>query len=666
MLNLQNITVQFSGTPLYEDISLTIRDRDRVALAGKNGAGKSTLLKIIVGKERPDSGQIVSPQGYSIGYLPQDISAMKGKTVYEETASAFDEIRGLEREVERITKELGEREDYDSKAYANLVDGLSSAQSRLDYLGAANAEKEVEMVLGGLGFQREDFERPIEEFSGGWQMRVELAKILLKRPDLVLLDEPTNHLDIDSVQWLESFLLDYPGALMLVSHDRAFLDTVTTRTVEISMRKLHDYKASWSKYLEMRAERREQQMNAKKNQDKHIQHTEELINKFRAKKNKAKFAQSLIKKLDKVERIEMDQEDLAKIRFRFPPAPRSGKVVVSARDMDKSYGDLNVLRKVNFEIMRGEKVAFVGRNGEGKSTLSKMIVGTQQTTSGELEIGYNVSISYYAQDQTDSLDGNDTVFDTIDNAAAGEMRSNVRSLLGAFLFSGEDVDKKVKVLSGGEKSRLAMAKLLLEPANLLVLDEPTNHLDMVSKGVLKKALQQFDGTIIVVSHDRDFLKGLTNNIYEFAGGSIKEYKGDIYDYLEEKQMQTMRELETTLAGGARNRKDNLKPKESKPGLSHKDWFEAKKDAEKEEKRLKRSVDRNEREIEELEIAITEMEVKLQDSEFYKQADQPFFDDYNSKKEKLQEVMAKWEEEAALLDKATARKQELQRSKPPKD
>jgi ATP-binding cassette subfamily F protein 3 len=658
VLNIQSLSVEFSGHFLYENVSLSVGDRDRIGLAGKNGAGKSTLLKLIIDQMRPTQGQIVKPQGYSVGYLAQSIKRLAGRTVYEEAASAFEEVRRLEKEIDELTRDLGLREDYESKSYLQAVEQLGNNQDRLQRMGAGSIEKNVDVVLRGLGFLSEDFERPVEEFSGGWQMRIELAKILLRSPDLILLDEPTNHLDIESIQWLEQFLKSYAGAIIVVSHDAAFLDHVTNRTVEISMGKFHDYKASWTKYLELRAERREKLEAEKKNQDRYIEHTEKLINKFRAKKNKAKFAQGLIKKIDRMERVELDDEDKSRIRFRFPPADRSGRIVVGAKDMDKAYGSHEVLKNIDFEIERGEKIAFVGRNGEGKSTLAKMIMGQQDVSAGELEIGHNVQIGYYAQDQADQLDGNASVFETIDEVATGDMRSQVRNLLGAFLFSGEDVDKKVKVLSGGEKSRLALAKLLLHPSNLLILDEPTNHLDMISKQVLKESLMDFQGTVIVVSHDRKFLKGMSNRVFEFGSKKIQEHIGDIYDYLEKKKLDSLQELER------KEKVSNKKPQnKSGSGMSHKDWFEKKKEIEKEEKRLRRQVDKLEKEIEKKESELSQMEVKLRDPEFYKSADPEVFKQYDELKSNLEETMSNWEQQAEQWEILKEEKERIHASRP---
>ncbi len=691
MLLVQNLTVQFGGRFLYQDISFTVRERDRVGLAGKNGAGKSTLLRFLAGLAKPEEGQIVVPQEYSVGYLPQDIGGMKGKTVFEETASAFDEIRSLEKHLDEIQHQLETRTDFESDSYMGLVEGLNNVTERLSWLGAASAEADVERVLLGLGFSRGDFTRKTEEFSGGWQMRIELAKILLRRPSLILLDEPTNHLDLESIQWVESFLKEHPGALIVVSHDRAFLDNVTERTIEISGGKIQDYKAPYSRYLELRAERNATQISAKKNQDRQIEQTERMIEKFRAKASKAKFAQSLIKKLDKVERIELDDDDSSAIRFRFPTSARSGKSVVTAEHLFKSYGPKEVLHDVNLVVHRGEKIAFVGKNGEGKSTLSKMIAGTTDISGGQLDLGANVQLGYYAQDQADKLDGDKTVFETIDEAATGDMRTRVRNLLGCFLFSGEDVDKKVKVLSGGEKSRLALAKLLLDPINLLVLDEPTNHLDLRSKAVLKEALQQYDGTLLVVSHDRDFLRGLTDRVYEFGDGKIREFIGDIYDYLQSKKVENMREFEQSLLrpstkaaptppapvkepkiGTGQNVKNQppastaattTAATSAAPSMSSQEWFSAKKELDKDEKNHRRQIEKHEKRIAELETEIAGIEEKLRNPAFFQQADPGVFDRYEQLKAELGTEMSSWEKASEIAEVTANRKREIQVRKP---
>jgi ATP-binding cassette subfamily F protein 3 len=532
----------FSGADLFNNITFIVNPRDRIGLVGKNGAGKSTLLKIFAGLQEPTSGIITIPAGIDVGYLPQQMTHQSGRTVMEETRTAFDRVLGLLREIERINAEITERTDYESDAYLELIHRLTDLNERYEILGGASVDADVEKTLTGLGFSPSDFSRQTSELSGGWRMRIELAKILLRRPDVLLLDEPTNHLDIESIEWLENYLKDFPGAVVLVSHDRAFLDNVTLRTVEISLGRIYDYKASYTLYLEQRREFREQQMAAWRNQQKMIQDTEDFIERFRYKATKAVQVQSRIKQLEKVERIEIDEEDLSAIHVRFPAAPRSGTVVVETEGLVKRYGTKTILDGIDFKIHRGEKIAFAGRNGEGKSTLSKVIMGETPYEAGTVKIGHNVKIGYFAQNQDEIMDENLTVFQTIDQAAVGDIRTRMRDLLGAFLFRGDDIDKKVKVLSGGERSRLAMVKLLLEPYNLLLLDEPTNHLDIRSKDILKQALAKYDGTLIVVSHDRDFLDGLVEKVYEFRDRRMREHIGGIYEFLQKKKVDSLQEL----------------------------------------------------------------------------------------------------------------------------
>lgn len=633
MIAVQNLSIHFGGEFLFEDVSFALKENDRVGLVGKNGAGKSTLLKILSGIQKPDSGQVMLPKDSLIGFLHQDLSKMKGKTVFEETQSAFNEALQLDKRLHEIEHELTVRTDYESDSYHDLINEIQEISHRLEITDVATIDKQIEVVLTGLGFLREEFNKPVETFSGGWQMRIELAKILLSKPELVLLDEPTNHLDIESIQWLEKYLETYPGAIILVSHDRTFLDNVSKRTIEIVNKKVYDYPTSYSKFVELRKERIDQQKAAQKNQEKYIQHTEMLIDKFRAKANKAKFAQSLIKKLDKIEEIEVDDEETASIHFYFPKPQRSGKLVVSGKHLSKSYDEKIVLNKIDFEIHRGDKIAFVGKNGEGKSTLSKIIAGLEKYT-GEMQLGHNVTLGYYAQNQAETLSGDDTVFETIDHVAAGEMRSHIRTLLGAFLFGGEAAFKKVKVLSGGEKSRLALCKLLLDPTNLLILDEPTNHLDMRSKDVLKNALKNYEGTVIVVSHDRDFLKGMTNRVFEFKDRKIKEYIGDIYDYLDAKKITSLAELELS------SKAEIKKKEEKKPPLAADD----KKNKEKELSKLKKEIEKIEAEISSLEKAIADFEIKMQDAEFYKSNQSAeHLQAYQKSKEKLEQKMTEWEE-----------------------
>ena len=542
MISVNNVSVVFGGFYLLDSVSFLINKKDRIGLTGRNGAGKSTTLKMLAGLQMPSEGNISMASDIKIGYLPQTKVYTDGNTVRKEAEKAFADLFALKDEVERLNLELAGREDYESEAYMKLLDKIHEKTELLAIRGENNIDREVEVVLKGLGFKPEDLDRNCEEFSGGWRMRIELAKILLARPDIFLLDEPTNHLDIESISWLESFLQGYPGAVVLVSHDRAFLDNITTRTVEISLGKIYDYKVSYTRFTELRKERIEQQQRAYENQQKQIKDTVDFIERFRYKATKAVQVQSRIKQLEKIERIEIEQEDSARINVRFQPAVRSGDIVVSGRDLSKAYGDHVVLHEVNLDVLRGEKVAFVGRNGEGKTTLVKMIMD-QIPYEGNLKIGYNVNIGYFAQNQADLLDPSLSVLDTVDQVAVGEIRKKIRDILGAFLFSGEDVDKKVKVLSGGERTRLALLKLLLNPVNLLILDEPTNHLDLKTKDILKQALVAFDGTLIVVSHDRDFLDGLVSKVYEFGHGKVREHLCGIYEFLEQKKMENLQELE---------------------------------------------------------------------------------------------------------------------------
>lgn len=646
MIAVQNLSIFFGGVALFEDVSFTLKENDRVGLVGKNGAGKSTLMRILSGLQKPDSGQVILPKDSLIGFLHQDLAKMKGKSVMEETRTAFNEALMLDKRLHEIEHDLTVRTDYESDSYHDLIEEMNEIVHRLEIIDVGSIEKQMELVLMGLGFMREDFDRSVETFSGGWQMRIELAKILLRKPELVLLDEPTNHLDIESIQWLEGYLETYPGAIMIVSHDRTFLDNVTKRTIEIVSQKIYDYNAPYSQFMELRKERIDQQKAAQKNQERYIDQTERLIEKFRAKANKAKFAQSLIKKLDKLEEVEVDDEETATIHFYFPKPQRSGKMVVQGQKVSKWYGEKEVLRDLDFEIHRGDKVAFVGKNGEGKSTLSKIIAGIEKY-QGELTLGHNVHMGYYAQNQAETLSGDDTVFDTIDKVAAGEIRSHIRTLLGAFLFGGEASFKKVKVLSGGEKSRLAMCKLLLEPYNLLVLDEPTNHLDMRSKDVLKNAISNFDGTVIVVSHDRDFLKGVTNRVFEFKDKTIKEYIGDIYDYLGAKKISSLAELEL---------QEKQQPKKEKPvpvaDAAPKNQTIDKKQRDKEVNRIRKAIERTEQEIATLESSIKACEEEMHAPDFYTKANvTEFFSKYNALKDDHQKKMEAWEQMQLELEQA---------------
>jgi ATP-binding cassette, subfamily F, member 3 len=647
MISVNNITVSFGGTTLYDDISFLINQRDRIGLAGRNGAGKSTMLRIIAGEQRPTTGEVARPNECTLGYLAQDLVATLGKTVFDETATAFKELRTLEARVEFIGNELATRTDYESDEYMNLIHELTEANERLHLLGGESMDAQIEQTLFGLGFERKDMTRLTDEFSGGWRMRIELAKILLQKPNVLLLDEPTNHLDIESIQWLETFLKDYYGAVVLVSHDKAFLDNITNRTIEISMGKAFDYKANYSRYLELRKERRDTQMAAAKNQQKFIDKTEQLIDKYRAKANKASFAQSLIKKLDKLDIIEVDDEDNLSMRFRFPPAPRSGKVVVEAQRAAKAYGEKTIFSEVDVMIERGERLALVGRNGEGKSTFSRLITG-EPTTAGSVTVGHNVNIGYFAQDDADTLDGDKTVFDTIDEIAIGDVRKQVRGILGSFLFSGDSVDKKVKVLSGGERTRLALCRLMLQPYNLLLLDEPTNHLDMRSKEVLKGALMNYDGTLIVVSHDRDFLQGLTNKVLEFRSGRVKEYIGDVYDFLRDRKIDNFAALEKKDNPFAKAETSKPEPAKTEPSVNEA-TREQKKNQEREQRQLRTKITKLEEEIAKLEAEIKTFDEQLADPEKYQQLvnDKAAFADYEAKRKRLDNVMNEWE--AALLE-----------------
>lgn len=542
MVSVNNLSVEFSAKSLFDNISYVINDRDKIALVGKNGAGKSTMLKIIAGLQAPTSGTVAVPEGITVGYLPQHMITTDGLTVTQEVRKAFSHIETMQSRLDTMNAELAERTDYESESYHKLIEDMTTLSDSIAMAGSDNCEAEMEKTLLGLGFVRADFCRPTSEFSGGWRMRIELAKLLLTRPDVLLLDEPTNHLDIESIQWLENFLVSKAKAVVLVSHDRAFIDNVTNRTIEISLGKIYDYSVNYSRYVELRRERLEQQMRAYANQQKQIADTEAFIERFRYKATKAVQVQSRMKQLARIERIEVDQVDTSHLNLRFPPAPRSGDFPIIAEDLGKAYGSHQVFDHATFTIRRGEKIAFVGKNGEGKSTLVKCIMG-EIPYSGTLKIGHNVSIGYFAQNQASLLDGELTVFDTIDHVATGDIRTKIRDLLGAFMFGGEASDKKVKVLSGGERTRLAMIRLLLQPVNLLILDEPTNHLDMATKDILKQAIRDFDGTVIIVSHDREFLDGLVEKVYEFGSGKVTECLGGIYDFLERKRIQSLHELE---------------------------------------------------------------------------------------------------------------------------
>ncbi|MBQ9704659.1 MAG: ABC-F family ATP-binding cassette domain-containing protein [Paludibacteraceae bacterium] len=633
MISVEHLTMEFSAKPVLEDISFLINRKDRIALVGKNGAGKTTLLRLLAGEQQPTSGTISRQRDISIGYLPQHMIHATGTTVREEARKAFDALTLLSRTIERQTQQLSDRTDYESPAYQELIDSLTRNQELLRMTGGQDAEGELERTLTGLGFLRSDFDRPCDEFSGGWRMRIELAKILLRHPDLLLLDEPTNHLDIESIQWLEQFLQTSQSAVLLVSHDRAFIDNVTNRTIEISLGRIYDYNVSYSRFVELRRERHEQQVRAYENQQKMIQETEDFIERFRYKATKAVQVQSRIKQLEKLVRLEVDMEDTSRLHLKFPPAPRSGDFPVIAEDLMKAYGDHTVFRDVSFTIRRGEKAAFVGKNGEGKTTLVKCIMG-QLDYFGTLKIGHNVKIGYFAQNQAALLDGEQTVFETIDRVAVGDIRLKIRDILGAFMFGGEASDKKVKVLSGGERSRLAMIRLLLEPCNLLILDEPTNHLDMQSKDVLKEALQAFDGTLIVVSHDRYFLDGLVDKVYEFGGGKVQEHLGGIYDFLRRKQIGSLQDLERNTEGAS-----PLPAATTPPSVSKQD-YEAQKEKQRRQRKLEKQIADTESAIAVLEQEQHDIENRLAMPE--NQTDTALFERYDHIKRELEQRMYEWE------------------------
>lgn len=636
MISIQNLSMHFTGQDLFTDINFLIREKDRIGLVGKNGAGKTTLIRMIAGLEQPTHGSVVMSDDVIVGYLPQEMNIYSSKSVLEETMTAFEEVHRLEDEIVKIQDELSNREDYESAAYQRLCDKLSYLNERLVLMGGHSAEGEAERILVGLGFDHEDMSRMMSEFSNGWQMRVELAKILLRKPSLLLLDEPTNHLDIESIQWLEGYLKNYYGAIFMVSHDRAFLDHITIRTIEISGAKIYDYKCSYSEFVERREERIDLQKAAYDNQQREIKEIESFIERFRYKATKAKQVQSRVKQLEKMNIVEIDDRDKSVMHFKFPPAPHSGKVTLDINNVSKSYGDKIILENIKLLIPRGEKIAFVGRNGEGKSTLSKIIAGVIDY-DGEVKLGHEVKIGYYAQNQQDMLDPEKTVFETLDDVAVGEMRVKVKSLLGAFLFSGETIDKKVKVLSGGEKARLSLAKMLLFPTNLLVLDEPTNHLDMLSKDILKSALLQFDGTLIVVSHDRDFLQGLTTKVYEFKKPHIKEYIGDIYDFLEAKRIKELDEL---------NKKQGSR-QESVSVSQNRIDYEAKKKEDREKKRVEKEIKMLEDKIDALEKELAHLDEIMANPSAYQdvQVNDDFYWAYGKKKEELQYLIDKWGEVA---------------------
>jgi ATP-binding cassette, subfamily F, member 3 len=636
MISINNIAVQFGGTPLFDQISFIINDKDRIGLVGKNGAGKSTLMKIIKGLHVPDQGNVVIPSSQTIGYLPQEMETKSQKSVFDEAMTAFSEVIQLREKIELLEHEIKSRTDYESDEYHYLLRKQSDAYERYNLLEGHSIHVNTEKVLTGLGFEPEEFLRPLNQFSSGWRMRVEIAKILLQQPDLLLLDEPTNHLDIESIQWLEEFMISFKGAVILVSHDRAFLDNVTKRTIEISMGKIYDYKANYSGYVELREERLESQLATFNNQQRQIRQVERFIERFRYKSTKSKQVQSRIKMLDKLEEVELDVFDETSIHFRFPPAPHCGNIMLEAKHLTKDYPQKRVLNDLNFSLIKHDRVAFVGKNGEGKTTLSKIIAKVLDY-SGELKFGQNVVIEYYAQDQADFLDPEKTVFKTIDDIATGDIRPKIRTILGGFLFGNDAIDKKVKVLSGGEKSRLSLAKLLLTPSNLLILDEPTNHLDMRSKDILKTALLQYNGTLIVVSHDRDFLQGLTNRVFEFNKGVFREHLGDIYDFLESRRLKTLSQLEEE------NRKKTPLTNREEPSLNKKK-YEKQKTFDKEIRRLKNLVEKVESEIERLEGEIKKTEEILVQPEKFKDKvlGVQVYKEYEKLKGQLDNEMKKWE------------------------
>ncbi len=638
MISLDNLTVSYGGWTLFDEISFLINEKDRIGLVGKNGAGKTTLLRIITGEQQPTEGAVTINGECTIGYLPQQMRVADTTTLKAETEKAFDEVLRLEAEIASLTTEITERTDYESEEYASLLHRLNDAQDHYHILGGDTREADIEKTLLGLGFKREDFGRATSEFSGGWRMRIELAKLLLRRPSIFLLDEPTNHLDIESIQWLEEYLRTYNGAVLLISHDRAFLDNVTTRTIELSLGHIYDYKVPYSKFVELRAERRAQQMAAYENQQKLIEKTEEFIEKFRYKPTKSNQVQSRIKQLERLDRIEVEEEDLATLNIKFPPAPRSGQIVAEIKEVGKSFGEKHIFSGANFTIERGQKIALVGRNGEGKTTMARMIIGELEATEGSIKIGANVNIGYYAQNQDDLMDGEFTVFDTLDRVAVGDIRTRLRDILGAFLFRGEDIDKKVKVLSGGERSRLAMARLMLEPYNLLVLDEPTNHMDMRSKDILKRAIQKYDGTVIVVSHDRDFLDGMVDRIYEFRDGGVKEYLGGIYYFLEKRKLESLQELE-------RKDKPATAAAATAPSLG-KLSYEQRKEQEKQMRKIRKTIEGIEAELASIEQQIATYDEKFATTTEYNEAD---YTAYNELKTRYDHQMHEWEKACYELE-----------------
>lgn len=648
MISVENISITFGAFELFSNVSFVINPKDRIGLVGKNGAGKTTLLMVLSGKEKPNSGNIIYQKSETIGYLPQQMKFNSHKSVWDEVQEAFAQLLSLEKAIYQLNKTLSERTDYESADYLKFMEELSDNTEQYHMLGGTNRDAESEKVLLGLGFQTKDFHRSCNQFSGGWRMRIELAKILLNQPNLLLLDEPTNHLDIESIMWLEEYLLSFQGSVLMVSHDKAFLDNISNRTIELSMGKIYDYKLPYSKFIEQRKEQRKQQMATFNNQQKMIEKTEEFIERFRYKATKAVQVQSKIKQLNKLERIEVEEEDLSHINIKFPDCPHSGKMVIEAKNISKQYGDHTVLKDLTFVFTKGEKIAFVGKNGEGKTTLSRIIVGDLDYT-GYLKIGHQVKIGYFAQNQDEILDENKTVLQTLDDIAIGDIRTKLRDILGAFLFTGDDIDKKVKVLSGGERSRLAIAKLLLEPVNVLVLDEPTNHLDIHSKAILKQALKKYNGSLIIVSHDRDFLHGLTEKLFEFKNHTMKEFSGDVFDFLHQKKMIHLNELNV-------GKKDNQKTVTTNTS-TNKQLYEQRKELEKDIRKYKNNIVKIEKDIESLEAKQTKLTTLMSQPE--NAENHEIFKTFNAVKRKLDDDLIKWEKLHKTLEKLEQKKNEKQ-------
>ncbi|MGB1307020.1 MAG: ABC-F family ATP-binding cassette domain-containing protein [Flavobacteriales bacterium] len=651
MISANNISVYFGGQELFDKVSFMVNKGDRIGLVGKNGAGKSTLLRILSGEQSPNEGSISTPNDSTLGYLRQDLDFEEGRTVQQEAELAFKEIKELEEKINAINLEMSERTDYETEGYMQLITDLNELNERYVLLGGYTIQSEMSQVLLGLGFQLDDFSRQTNEFSGGWRMRLELAKILLSKPDVLLLDEPTNHLDIESIVWLESWLKNYSGAVVLVSHDRAFLDAVTNRTIDLILGKANDYKASYSKYVELRKDRQEKQIQSKKNQDKEVKQTKMLIDKFRYKKSKAAFAQSLIKKLDKMEMVEVEQDETANMYFKFPPAPHSGKVTLKVNEVSKSYDELEVLKGIDLLLERGEKIAFVGKNGEGKTTLAKIIVDSIPF-EGQVEYGHQVKVGYYAQNQSELLDENKTILQVVEDAADEHSRPRVRDMLGSFLFSGDAAQKKIKVLSGGERARVALCKLLLEPVNLLIMDEPTNHLDMVSKDILKNALNNYDGTLIIVSHDRDFLQGLSEKVYEFKDQGIKEYLGDINEFLNAKKVMDFKQFELE----NKQKASSPKSKDSENKIS----YQERKQLDKDIKKTSNKVGNLERSVEALEKELKALDAELSQPDRYKELSSQagFFESYQEKQQQLAQYMSDWEQNLERLEELKRKRDTL--------